>query len=85
MFARMIDFGDVAVRFDVIKRLDRGVDGTTIQCEYSRDENPTTSMPYRDALRLYEEARVQADAEYREHQIRLAAAVPSQSGRFLTC
>lgn len=74
MFQRMIDFGDVAVRFDMIKRLDRGVDGTTIQMDYTRDGSPTTSMPYRDALRLYEEARAQADAEYREHQIRLAAA-----------
>lgn len=73
MYHWLIDFGDVAVRFDTIKQLERGVDGTTIHCEYSRADAVTTSMPYRDAVRLYEETRAAEEASYREHMVKLAS------------
>ena len=74
MFSRLIDFGDVAVRFDRIKGLERGVDGTRIGVDYGRDDDVTTSMPYRDALKLYEEARAQGEREYQEHMLAMARA-----------
>ncbi len=71
-FDWMVDFGDVSIRFDLIRSLKRGVDGTTISCDYGRDGEETT-MPYRDALKLYEEVRAKAAADYEQHMLKLAA------------
>lgn len=69
---RMVDFGDVAIRCDRINGMTRGVDGTRIDTGYARDAEQTTSMPYRDALKLYEEARAESFAEYRAYMLDLA-------------
>lgn len=75
MFSRLIDFGDVAVRMDEIRKLVRGVDGTSIECAYGPpDDGPTTSMPYRDALKLYEEHRALSEREHQEYMLKLTAA-----------
>lgn len=72
MFAWMVDFGDISIRFDRIESLRRGVDGTEIKCGYGREERIETATPYREALRLYEEVRAQAELDYNAHQIALA-------------